>query len=69
MPLSSRSPTAISDEGRHARDRGDPITANPYPADSEAHRTWERGYRMPDAQAQETVPTKPGEASQPDAAS
>ncbi|GJE51801.1 hypothetical protein GOFOIKOB_4865 [Methylobacterium tardum] len=68
MPLSSRSPTAISDEGRHARDRGDPITANPYPAESEAHWTWERGYRMPDAQAQDP-PTKPDEAPQPDSSS
>jgi hypothetical protein len=69
VPLSSRSPTAISDEGRHARDRGDPITANPYPPESEEHGTWARGYRMPDAQAQETVPTKPGDAPQPDVSS
>ncbi|MBP1182978.1 hypothetical protein [Methylobacterium sp. PvR107] len=69
MPLSSRSPTAISDAGRHARDRGDPITANPYPPESDEHGTWERGYRMPDAQAQETMPKTPGEASQLDASS
>lgn len=56
MTISSRSPTAISEEGRHARDRGDPITANPYPAGSDAHRTWERGYRMPDEEARETLP-------------
>ncbi|MGH1575191.1 ribosome modulation factor [Methylobacterium sp. P31] len=57
MTLSSRSPTIVSEEGRHARDRGDPITANPYPAGSDAHRTWERGYRMPDEEARETLPT------------
>jgi len=51
MTISTRSPAAISDEGRHARDRGDPITANPYPADSDAHATWDRGYRMPDEEA------------------
>ena len=53
MTISTRSPTAISDEGRHARDRGDPITANPYPENSDAHATWERGYRIPDREGQE----------------
>ena len=53
MTLSSRSPATISDEGRHARDRGDPITANPYPDGSEEYRIWERGYKMPDAEAEE----------------
>jgi len=53
MPT-SHSPTTVSAEGRHARERGDPITANPYPEGSDAHRTWERGYRMPDAEAHET---------------
>lgn len=56
MSLSARSPTAISDEGRHARDRGDPATANPYPAGSDAHRTWERGYHIPDAEAPAAKP-------------
>ncbi|WP_419829470.1 ribosome modulation factor [Methylobacterium sp.] len=49
--LSSRSPTAISDEGRHARDRGEPLSANPYPEGSNEHRTWARGYRTPDHEA------------------
>lgn len=56
MTISTRSPASISDEGRHARDRGDPVTANPYPADSDEARIWERGYRMPDAEAQAASP-------------
>lgn len=56
MTISDRSPTAISDEGRHARDRGDPVTANPYPSGSDAHRTWERGYHMPDEEAPAAAP-------------
>ncbi|SDO24260.1 hypothetical protein SAMN05216360_11775 [Methylobacterium phyllostachyos] len=55
MTISTRSPASISDEGRHARDRGDPVTANPYPPDTDAHRIWARGYRMPDAEAQVTT--------------
>ena len=56
MTISTRSPAAISEEGCHARDRGDPATANPYPPDSDEHRTWERGYRMPDAEAEAASP-------------
>lgn len=37
-----------SQEGRHARDRGDPSSANPYPSDTEEHATWKRGWEMPD---------------------
>lgn len=33
----------VSQEGRHARDRGEPIGANPYPEGSDEHATWERG--------------------------
>ncbi|MBE7203963.1 MAG: hypothetical protein INR70_40075 [Parafilimonas terrae] len=54
MTLSSHSPATVSAEGRHARERGDPITANPYPEGTDAHRTWTRGYQMPDAEARET---------------
>jgi hypothetical protein len=56
VTLSTRSPASISDEGRHARDRGDPVTANPYPTGSDEHRIWERGYRIPDAEAQAATP-------------
>jgi hypothetical protein len=56
MTTSTHSPAAVSDDGRHARDRGDPITANPHPAGSAAHATWERGYRMPDQEAREAAP-------------
>lgn len=38
MSVPARSLTALSDEGRHARDRGDPITANPYPDGSDERR-------------------------------
>ncbi|MCJ2051174.1 Rmf/CrpP family protein [Methylobacterium sp. J-070] len=54
MTPSTYSPAKISAEGRHARERGDPVTANPYPAGSDPHRTWERGYRTPDAEARDT---------------
>lgn len=69
MTLLSRSPTAISDEGRHARERGDPASANPYPADSEAHGIWARGYGMPDAEAGPTPSATSGAPPRPDSAS
>jgi len=53
VAVSTRSPTSVSDEGRHARDRGDPITANPYPDGSNEHRSWVRGYEMADTEAGE----------------
>ncbi|KAA0124733.1 hypothetical protein CIW48_05660 [Methylobacterium sp. P1-11] len=67
MTISTRSPAAISDEGRHARDRGDPITANPYPPDSDARATWDRGYRMPDEQARAASPGAVKEDMPPEA--
>ncbi|MCJ2111270.1 hypothetical protein MKK64_08710 [Methylobacterium sp. E-025] len=33
----------VSQEGRHARDHGEPIGANPYPEGSDEHATCERG--------------------------
>lgn len=48
MSFPQRSPSAVSQEGRHARDRGDPSSANPYPLDTEEHATWKRGWEMPD---------------------
>ena len=51
MPVPSRSPSALLEEGRHARDRGDPVSANPYPEDSEEHAAWRQGWEMPDAEA------------------
>jgi hypothetical protein len=62
MTPSSRSPATVSAEGRHARERGDPVTANPYPEGSDLHRTWERGYRMPDAEARENTAATGGGA-------
>lgn len=55
MPASSRSPTDVSAEGRHALERGDPITANPYPDGSAEHRIWRRGYERVDREAEETL--------------
>ena len=51
MAFSQRSPSALIEEGRHARDRGDPVTANPYPEDSEDYATWRQGWEMPDREA------------------
>jgi hypothetical protein len=33
----------VSQEGRHARDHGEPIGANPYPEGFDEHATCERG--------------------------
>lgn len=60
MTASSRSPTDVSAEGRHARERGDPLTANPYPDGAAEHRTWRRGYERVDLEAEQTL----GEAAQ-----
>lgn len=40
-------------EGRQARYRGDPATANPHPEDSDAHAVWQRAWEMPDGEAAE----------------
>jgi hypothetical protein len=53
VSVSTRSPAAVGDEGRHARDRGDPITANRYPDSSDGHRIWLRGYEISDKEAGE----------------
>ncbi|KQO66021.1 hypothetical protein ASG60_02810 [Methylobacterium sp. Leaf469] len=50
MAFPQRSPAAVSQEGRYARDRGDPLTANPYPEGSEEHETWARGWTVPDGE-------------------
>ncbi|WP_449410487.1 Rmf/CrpP fold protein [Methylobacterium komagatae] len=55
MSVPSRSPTNVSTEGRHALERGDPITANPYPEGSTEHRIWTRGYERVDREAEETL--------------
>ncbi|MBY0294940.1 MAG: hypothetical protein K2X71_02715 [Methylobacterium sp.] len=47
------SSAALFDQGRHARYRGDPETANPYPAGSEPHAKWLEGYRYPDGREAE----------------
>jgi hypothetical protein len=61
MAFPSTSPTALLDEGRGARYRGDPESANPYPADSEEHRLWLRGWQVPDgSQAEAESPEGAG---------
>lgn len=55
MSVPSRSPAAVSAEGREALERGDPLTANPYPEGSPEHRTWKRGYERVDREAEETL--------------
>ena len=59
MTFPARSPAAVSVEGRHAFDRGDPVEANPYPDGSEEHALWKRGWLVPDGER--------GDASEPDA--
>lgn len=51
MSFLTHSPTAVSTEGRHARDRGDPLDANPYPEGSDEHATWRRGWMMSDQES------------------
>ncbi|MBE7197708.1 MAG: hypothetical protein INR70_07900 [Parafilimonas terrae] len=55
MSVPSYSPTTVSTEGRHARERGDPVDANPYPEGSDPHRIWKRGYESVDGEAAETL--------------
>ena len=55
MSVPARSPAAVSAEGRHALERGDPVSANPYPEGSAEHRTWKRGYERVDREAEETL--------------
>ena len=51
----THSPATISTEGRHARERGDTLAANPYPPGSDPHRTWRRGYESVDGEAEATL--------------
>ena len=60
MAFTHRSPTAVSDEGRHARERGDPPDANPYEQGSDEHATWRRGYGMPDREGEPQAPAASG---------
>lgn len=55
-----RSPTAVSDTGRHARERDDPPDANPYPPGTDEHATWRRGYEMPDREGEPQAGAAPG---------
>lgn len=48
MAFPEKSLATIADEGRHARYRGDPVTANPYPEDSEDHAVWKRAWSAPE---------------------
>lgn len=44
---------SVAKEGREARYRGDPESANPHPEGSEAHAVWRRAWQMPDGEAAE----------------
>jgi hypothetical protein len=55
MSVPDYSPATVSTEGRHARERGDPIAANPYPEGSDPHRIWKRGYESVDGEAVDTL--------------
>lgn len=55
MTVPDYSPTTVSTEGRHARERGDPVEANPYPEGSDPHRIWKRGYESVDGEAADTL--------------
>lgn len=48
MNIANRSPIVVKDEGRAARYRGDPATANPYPEASDEHAIWKRAWEQPD---------------------
>lgn len=48
MDFAEHSPIAVKDEGRAARYRGDPVTANPYPDGSAEHDLWKRAWQQPD---------------------
>ncbi len=48
MSFPEKSLAAVVDEGRHARYRGDPITANPYPDGSRENAVWKKAWEAPD---------------------
>lgn len=53
MSLPDPSLAAVAAEGRQARYRGDPATANPHPEGSDAHAVWQRAWAMPDGETAE----------------
>ena len=59
MAFPNDSPIDISEAGRHARERGDPRNANPYPEGSQEHAIWDRGYGMPDGESEPQADDKP----------
>ena len=48
MDFADTSPITVKDEGRAARYRADPVTANPYPPGSAEHDTWKNTWEKPD---------------------
>ncbi|MFF8799355.1 MULTISPECIES: hypothetical protein [unclassified Methylobacterium] len=53
MSFPETSLASVATEGRQARYRGDPATANPYPEGSEDHAVWKRAWETPDGEAAE----------------
>lgn len=52
MVFPERSAAVLRQEGRHARDRGEPESANPYPEGSEEYITWSRGWQQLEGEEQ-----------------
>lgn len=44
---------SVAKDGREARYRGDPASANPYPEGTENHAVWQRAWETPDGEAAE----------------
>ena len=53
MSFPEKSLASVAAEGRQARYRGDPATANPYPEGSEDHAVWRRAWEVPEGEASE----------------
>ncbi|PXW61392.1 hypothetical protein [Methylobacterium sp. B4] len=51
MSFPETSLASVATEGRQARYRGDPATANPYPEGSEDHAVWKRAWETPEREA------------------
>jgi hypothetical protein len=48
VSFQEKSLAAVMDEGRHARYRGDPVTANPYADGSPEYAAWKKAWEAPE---------------------
>lgn len=53
MSAPEQSLASVARDGREARYRGDPDSANPHPEGSEAHAVWRRAWETPEGEAAE----------------